>query len=84
MLDPLGERRWVVRREDGSAPLALVERFGGGYRLTRWSIVEREQRPLGVFTSAEQAETAWWRHLDRDHGHRSGSTSARARRLGED
>ena len=84
MLDEIGHDRWFVRRDADAAPQALIERFGGGYRLTLRSLVETEQRPLGVFTSAEQAETAWWRHLDRERGQRRGSTSARARRLGED
>ncbi|GAA0961290.1 hypothetical protein FFA01_02810 [Frigoribacterium faeni] len=83
MLDATGDRRWLVRPAEDAPPEALIEQFGGGYRLSRWSLVESEQEPLGVYTSAEGAETAWWRHLDRERGQRSGSTSARARLLGD-
>jgi hypothetical protein len=64
VLDEIKPGSWFVRAFDGARPEALVEEFGRGYRLTRWSLVERERTPLGVFTSPRQAETAWWRHRD--------------------
>ena len=39
---------------------------------------------FGVHTSAELAETAWWRHLDRGRGQHAASTSESRRRLGDD
>ncbi|ARC56834.1 hypothetical protein AS850_07060 [Frondihabitans sp. 762G35] len=64
MLDESGPDSWLVRRHDSSPPEALVEAFARGYKLTAWSLVESERHPLGVYTSKELAETAWWRHRD--------------------
>jgi hypothetical protein len=64
MLDETGPDSWMVRARDDSPPEALVEGFARGYKLTSWSLVEAERKSLGVYTSKEQAETAWWRHLD--------------------
>lgn len=64
MLEQTSPDTWLVRRGLDSAPEATVTSFGGGYRLLRWSLLEAEQSPLGVYTSAELAETAWWRHVD--------------------
>lgn len=84
MLDRASEDRWFVRASDDGPAEALVEAFGTGWRLRRWSFVESEQEPLGVYTSAELAETAWWRHLDQGRGQRTASSSEMRRRLGED
>lgn len=64
MLDETGPDSWLVRERDDSPPEALVETFARGYKLTSWSLVEAERTALGVFTSKELAETAWWRHRD--------------------
>jgi len=84
VLDRASDDRWFVRRDPDGAALAVVEAFGTGWRLRRWSFVESEQEALGVYTSAELAETAWWRHLDRGRGQHTVSTSETRRRLGED
>ena len=84
MLDRASDDRWFVRRTPDGEVLAVVEAFGNGWRLRRWSFVESEQEALGVFTSAELAETAWWRHLDQGRGQRTVSSSESRRRLGED
>lgn len=84
MLDRASDDRWFVRSSPDGAVQAVVEAFGNGWRLRRWSFVESEQDALGVYTSAELAETAWWRHLDQGRGQRTASTSESRRRLGED
>jgi hypothetical protein len=66
MLDETGPDSWLVRARDDAPPEALVESFARGYKLTSWSLIEKERRSLGVYTSKELAETAWWRHLDQD------------------
>lgn len=63
MLDPAGEGRWFVRRDADATAEAVVERFGQGYRLSPWSLDADEPASLGVYTAAQLAETAWWRHL---------------------
>jgi hypothetical protein len=84
MLDRASDDRWFVRSTADGPAQAIVEVFGNGWRLRRWSFIEAEQEALGVYTSAELAETAWWRHLDRGRGQRTASASESARRLGED
>lgn len=64
MLDETGPGSWIVRARDDSPPEALVDEFASGYRLRSWSLDEAERESLGVYTSAEHAETAWWRSLD--------------------
>jgi hypothetical protein len=69
VLDEAGPRTWLVRRDDDAPIEAVVEAFARGYKLSSWSLIESERVALGVYTSKEQAETAWWRHLDRDNRH---------------
>lgn len=83
MLDRADDDRWLVRADDDAPPEALVEPFAGGWRLTRWSADDGPDQALGVYTSAELAEAAWWRHLDRDRGQRTASESEAVRRLGD-
>jgi hypothetical protein len=58
------DRTWLVKRSDESSPEAIIDRFGGGYRLRRFSLVESRRTAHGVFTGLELAETAWWRLRD--------------------
>lgn len=64
MLDQTSPESWLVRAGEGSPPEAIVDAFARGFRLTSWSLVESERIGLGVYLSADLAETAWWRHLD--------------------
>jgi len=82
MLDETVPDRWTVRAEPEGAPEALIERFGGGYRLSRWTASDSEPPRLGVYTSVELAETAWWRTVDRERG--QGRRTMSARRTGLD
>jgi hypothetical protein len=84
MLDRASDDTLFVRSAPDGPAEAVVQAFGSGWRLRRWSHVEAEQESLGVYTSAELAETAWWRHLDDGRGQRTASTSQSRRRLGED
>lgn len=84
MLDRASVDRLFVRSGPDGPAEAVVEAFGSGWRLRRWSLDAVEQESLGVYTSAELAETAWWRHLDQGQGHRTESASEMRRRLGED
>lgn len=83
MLDRADDDRLLVRASPEAPPEAVVERFGGGWRLTRWSVDGGGDESLGVYTAAELAEAAWWRHLDRDRGQRTATRSEAARRLGD-
>jgi hypothetical protein len=83
MLDRSDDDRWLVRASRDAPPEAVVERFGGGWRLTRWSADHGGHESLGVYTAAELAEAAWWRHLDAGRGQRTASRSEAARRLGD-
>lgn len=80
MLDETVSDRWTVRAHPEGAPEAIVERFGGGYRLSRWSPTDDEPVRLGVYTSPELAETAWWRLIDREQN--QGRRTMSARRTG--
>jgi hypothetical protein len=80
MLDETAPDRWTVRTDPEGAPEALIERFAGGYRLSRWTASDVEPSRLGVYTSVEGAETAWWRLVDREHG--QGRRTMSARRTG--
>jgi hypothetical protein len=80
MLDENVPDRWTVRADPEAAPEAVVERFGGGYRLSRWSPTDAEPARLGVYTSPELAETAWWRFVDREQG--QGRRTMSTRRTG--
>ncbi|NRD26052.1 hypothetical protein [Frigoribacterium sp. VKM Ac-2836] len=80
MLDETVSDRWTVRAHPEAAPEAVIERFGGGYRLSRWSPTDDEPVRLGVFTSPELAETAWWRSVDRERN--QGRRTMSARRTG--
>ncbi|RKR74218.1 hypothetical protein [Frondihabitans australicus] len=64
MLDETRPGAWLVRAGAGEPPEAFVERFTRGYKLSSWSLVESERRDLGVYMSAELAETAWWRRRE--------------------
>ena len=77
MLDETTPDRWTVRTDAEGAPEAVIERFGGGYRLSRWSPTDAEPARLGVYTSVDLAETAWWRLVDRERGQGRGTMSAR-------
>ncbi|MFZ7088740.1 hypothetical protein [Curtobacterium sp. RRHDQ10] len=61
MIEPVDDTTWFVRRDAESSPVAIIDRFGGGYRLRRFSLVESRRTHHGVHTSAELAEAAWWR-----------------------
>ena len=65
MIDPVDDRTWLVRRDAESSPEAIIDRFGGGYRLRRFSLAEAGRSEHGVYTGPELAETAWWRLRDR-------------------
>lgn len=80
MLDETAPDRWTVRSDPEGAPEALVERFGGGFRLSRWSPSDAEPPRLGVYTSAHLAETAWWRLVEGERG--QGRRTMSARRTG--
>ncbi|ROS62429.1 hypothetical protein EDF38_1540 [Frigoribacterium sp. PhB160] len=84
MLDRADDTRWIVRAAPDAPAEAVVEAFGSGFRLESWALDADERETLGVHTSPDQAETAWWRHLDRDRGQRTETGDAdTARRLGE-
>ncbi|MDM7885240.1 MULTISPECIES: hypothetical protein [Curtobacterium] len=68
MLDPVDDRTWYVRRDAEASPEAIVDRFGGGYRLRAFSLTESRRTQHGVYTGPELAETAWWRLRDRPRG----------------
>lgn len=55
---------WLIRAAADEPPEGVVERFTRGFKLSSWSLVEAEQRDLGVYMSKELAETAWWRRRD--------------------
>jgi hypothetical protein len=61
MIDPVDDTTWFVKRAADASPEAIIDRFGGGYRLRRFSLTESRRTQHGVFVSAEAAETAWWR-----------------------
>ncbi|WIB58694.1 hypothetical protein DEJ13_09405 [Curtobacterium sp. MCLR17_007] len=64
MIVPVDDRTWHVKRTADSSPEAIIDRFGGGYRLRRFSLVESRRTPHGVFMGVDLAETAWWRLRD--------------------
>ncbi|MBT2503163.1 hypothetical protein [Curtobacterium sp. ISL-83] len=66
MIEPVDDRTWVVKRDVDSSPEAIIDRFGGGYRLRRFSLTESRRTQHGVYTGLEIAETAWWRLRDPD------------------
>ncbi|WP_066519048.1 hypothetical protein [Curtobacterium ammoniigenes] len=61
MIDPVDDRTWFVKRSVDDRPEAIIDRFGGGYRLRRFSLIESHRTAHGVYTGPELAETAWWR-----------------------
>ncbi|PZF59733.1 hypothetical protein DEJ23_01565 [Curtobacterium sp. MCSS17_008] len=65
VIEPVDDRTWLVKRAPESSPEAIIDRFGGGYRLRRFSLTESRRTPHGVYTGLELAETAWWRLQDR-------------------
>ncbi|MBF4581374.1 hypothetical protein ITJ54_01685 [Curtobacterium sp. VKM Ac-2865] len=64
MIVEVDDRTWLVKRDESSSPEAMIDRFGGGYRLRRFSLVESRRTAHGVYTGLELAETAWWRLRD--------------------
>jgi hypothetical protein len=68
VIEPVDDRTWYVKRDAESSPEAIIDRFGGGYRLRRFSLTESRRTQHGVYTGVELAETAWWRLLDRPRG----------------
>ncbi|MDM7890245.1 hypothetical protein [Curtobacterium caseinilyticum] len=68
MIEPVDDRTWLVRRTPESSPEAIIDRFGGGYRLRRFSLTESRRTQHGVYTGLDLAETAWWRLQDRPRG----------------
>jgi len=70
---PVDDTTWFVRRHEHASPVAIIDRFGGGYRLRRFSLAEARRTHLGVYTSLELAEIAWWRRPGAD---RSAATPA--------
>ncbi|PZE28754.1 MULTISPECIES: hypothetical protein [unclassified Curtobacterium] len=61
MIEPVDERTWFVKREPDASPEAIIDRFGGGYRLRRFSLTEARRTAHGVYTGLDIAEAAWWR-----------------------
>jgi len=61
VIDQVDDRTWYVRRGPDDSPEAIIDRFGGGYRLRRFSLHESRRTQHGVYTGLELAETAWWR-----------------------
>jgi hypothetical protein len=68
VLEPVDDRTWFVKRTAESSPEAIVDRFGGGYRLRKFDLLESRRTQHGVYTGPDLAETAWWRL--RDHRRR--------------
>lgn len=68
MIEPVDDRTWLVKRGPEASPEAVIDRFGGGYRLRRFSLTESRRTPHGVYTGLDLAETAWWRLQDRPRG----------------
>jgi len=65
VIEPVDDdRTWYVKRDADSSPEAIIDRFGGGYRLRRFSLHESRRTQYGVYTGREIAETAWWRLRD--------------------
>jgi hypothetical protein len=65
VLEPVDGRTWLVKRDAEASPEAIIDRFGGGYRLRRFDLLESRRTQHGVYTGLEIAETAWWRLRDR-------------------
>jgi hypothetical protein len=64
VLEQLDDRTWLVKRDAESSPEAIIDRFGGGYRLRRFDLRESRRTQHGVYTGLDIAETAWWRIRD--------------------
>ena len=64
MIEPVDDRTWFVKAGPDEPPQAIIDRFGGGYRLRRFSLTESRRTPHGVYTGLDLAETAWWRLRD--------------------
>ncbi|KQO64818.1 hypothetical protein [Curtobacterium sp. Leaf261] len=61
MIETVDDTTWFVKRSADASPEAIIDRFGGGFRLRRFSLAESRRTQHGVFVSADAAETAWWR-----------------------
>ena len=64
MIEPVDDRTWFVKASADEPPQAIIDRFGGGYRLRRFSLTESRRTQHGVYTGLDIAETAWWRLRD--------------------
>ncbi|WP_420364688.1 hypothetical protein AAEP80_12745 [Curtobacterium sp. L3-7] len=64
MIVAVDDRTWLVKRTVESSPEAIIDRFGGGYRLRRFSLTESRRTAHGVYLGVDLAETAWWRLRD--------------------
>jgi hypothetical protein len=67
VLQQIDESTWHVKRDHQTSPEAIIDRFGGGYRLRRFDLRESRRTAHGVYTGLDIAETAWWRLRERRH-----------------
>jgi hypothetical protein len=64
VIEQVDDGTWWVKRTAESRPEAIIDRFGGGYRLRRFDLFESRRTQHGVYTGLDIAETAWWRLRD--------------------